>query len=178
MKKYNCFVFAVILVILTSVVCFAKPAADVEGLLKDRQSICWVEGTVMGDMVLGARGTVQFIYLDEALSRAIVENNQLAPWVDDLNQYFGSERTNKKELFLIQVETYKPWNVDISKFIIGNYHPTIDDVLSPSVTRPLGNLESGLKLQMAVVVPQSEVKPGKTVKLGYDKDTVEWKAPK
>lgn len=178
MKKYTVALLVVVFMFLTSVTCWAKSDTDVDRLLKDRQAICWVEGEILGDMVLGARGTIQFVYLDEALSRAISENNTLASWVDDLNQYYGSEKTKKMELFLIQVETYKPWDVEISKFFIGNYHPNIDDVISPSVSRPLGSLESGLKQQMAVVVPAAEVRRGSTVKLGYGKDTVEWKVPR
>ncbi len=77
---------------------------DLNSLLDERQTDCWVEGELFGDLVLGSRGTIQFIYLDAKLSKAISAEQGLAPWVDDLNQYYGSPETRKKALFIANLE--------------------------------------------------------------------------
>ena len=156
----------------------AKTTEEVQKLLDARQITCWVEGTLFGDLILGSRGNITFVYLDEKLSNAIRDDHGLAPWVDDLNQYYGSPGTEKKAVFLIQIETNKPWNVEISKFKIGNYNPEKNDILSPSWTNPVGSLESGITGQMAVTVPISEVKKGAEITIGYGDDTVKWKVPR
>ncbi|MEG1799610.1 MAG: hypothetical protein RR214_05435, partial [Synergistaceae bacterium] len=133
---------------------------------------------VLGDLVLGARGSIQIIYLDEPMSLAIRDDKKLAPWVDDINQYYGSPGTDKKGLFVVQIQSNKPWDVEISKFKVGNYSPKMEDVLTPSWRNPIGSLQSGEKGQFAFVVPMSELKKGKEIMIGYDKDLVKWSVPK
>ena len=115
MKKTLLYGLAVIVTLaLASCAFAARISPDVAKLLDSRQINCWVEGELLGDIVLGSRGSIQFIYLDEAMSLAIRDDHTLAPWVDDMNQYYGSAGTNKKALFVVQLESNKPWNVEIS----------------------------------------------------------------
>ena len=156
----------------------ARTTEEVQKLLDARQVTCWVEGTLFGDLILGSRGSITFVYLDEKMSNAIRDDHGLAPWADDLNQYYGSPGTEKKAIFLIQLETNKPWDVEISKFKVGSYSLTKNDILSPSWTNPIGPLESGIKAQMAVAVPAVEVKRGSEVAIGYGDDVIKWKVPR
>lgn len=82
--------------ILTSPSFSAVKQEDFDKLLAERQSSCWVEGETLGDIVIGARGIIQFIYIDAKLSEAIAADRTLAYWLDDFNQYFGSKETKKK----------------------------------------------------------------------------------
>ena len=60
-------------ILLISPVCplSAADKADMDKLLNERQIDCWVEGEAFGDLILGARGSIQFIYLSVKLSKAI-----------------------------------------------------------------------------------------------------------
>ncbi len=116
---------------------------DLNSLLDERQTDCWVEGELFGDLVLGSRGTIQFIYLDAKLSKAISAEQGLAPWVDDLNQYYGSPETRKKALFIANLEANKPWTVEEQKISIGGYH------LTKKTSYPqAGRILSGLWMQV------------------------------
>lgn len=150
----------------------------VSDLLKSRQADCWIEGEIFGDLILGTRGAVHFVYLDEKLSLALRKEDRTAPWVDDMNQYYGSPGTKKKALFLVQLEVNKPWDVSIDKFVVGSYHPNKNDVLTPSWTNPFGALDAGTTWQFAFVVPETVLKKGQEVELGYGDYTVKWKVPK
>lgn len=179
MRRTYLYVLTVIAIFaLASCAAAARISPDVAKLLDARQINCWVEGEMLGDMVLGSRGSIQFIYLDEAMSLAIRADHTLAPWVDDMNQYYGSAGTNKKALFVVQLESNKPWNVEISQFKVGSYSPKMEDVLSPSWKNPIGSLQSGEKGQFAFVVPITELKKGTEIMIGYGNDLVKWRVPK
>jgi len=151
---------------------------DLNSLLDERQTDCWVEGELFGDLVLGSRGTIQFIYLDAKLSKAISAEQGLAPWVDDLNQYYGSPETRKKALFIANLEANKPWTVEEQKISIGGSHLTKKDVISSSWTNPFGTVDAGTSWQFSFVVPQDKVKPGTEIMVGYGDDLIKWKVPK
>ena len=123
---------------------------DINSLLEERQTDCWVEGERLGELILGSRGTIQFIYLDAKLSKAISTEQGLAPWVDDLNQYYGSPETRKKVLFIVNLEAKNPF----------------------------GTVDAGTSWQFAFVVPQDKVKPGTEIMVGYGDDLIKWKVPK
>lgn len=126
-RKYLLFpILLLTLCIILSPASFKAEAAqkDLETLLDERQIDCWVEGEVFGDLILGSRGTIQFIYIDAKLSKAISAEQGLAPWVDDLNQYYGSPETKKKVLFIANLEANKPWTVEEQKISIGGYNLT------------------------------------------------------
>jgi hypothetical protein len=151
---------------------------DINSLLEERQIDCWVEGELFGELILGSRGTIQFIYLDAKLSKAISTEHSLAPWVDDLNQYYGSPETRKKVLFIVNLEANKLWTVEEEKISVGGYHLTKTDVISSSWKNPFGTVDAGTSWQFAFVVPQDKVKPGTEIMVGYGDDLIKWKVPK
>lgn len=180
-RKYLLFpILLLTLCIVLSPASFKAEAAqkDLETLLDERQIDCWVEGEVFGDLILGSRGTIQFIYIDAKLSKAISAEQGLAPWVDDLNQYYGSPETKKKVLFIANLEANKPWTVEEQKISIGGYNLTKKDVISSSWKNPFGTVDAGTTWQFAFVVPQEYAKPGKEITVGYGEDLIKWKVPK
>lgn len=181
--KRKFFFLLIFLLIFKIIVChnyFRAEAAqnDFKSLLDERQIDCWVEGEIFGDIILGSRGTIQFIYLDAKLSKAISAEQALAPWVDDLNQYFGSSETRKKVLFIANLEANKPWTVEEEKISVDGYHLTKKDVVSSSWKNPFGTIDAGTNWHFAFAVPQDRVRPGTEIMVGYGEDLVKWKVPK
>ncbi|MCE5201885.1 MAG: hypothetical protein LLF78_05165 [Synergistaceae bacterium] len=182
MKKMSIgFLLGIFIIVLSASAALAIKAPTSEitaGLLEERQIDCWVEGEVFGDLVIGSRGSIQFIYLDAKLSRAISEEHSLAPWVDDFNQYFGTPETANKALFIAQLEANKPWDVKAEYIRVGDYNLNKDDIISPSWKNPFGSIDPGDKWQFAFVVPMSELKKGEEIMVGYGDDLVKWRVPK
>ena len=53
---------------------------DASTLLDERQTSVWVEGSLLGDMVIGARGALQIIYVDNKLAQAISAYFSMHDW--------------------------------------------------------------------------------------------------
>ena len=128
--------------------------------------------------VIGARGAIQMIYVDEQLSRAITADSRLQDWVYDMAQYYGTDATRKKRLFIAHIDVYKPWDFDYTQIFVGDYHLQKGDVLSPSMTNPFGPQPSKSDGFFAFVVPASAAKAGAEIKIGYGDDSETWKVPK
>lgn len=170
-----------LLTLLSLVFCpsaFAEEAQDIAPLLDARQSDVWVEGQHMGDMVLGARGAMQFIYVDAKLSKAITSNPKLENWVGEMAQFFGTEAVVKKAMFIVHLDTYKPWDFDLTKVHVAGYHLTKDDILSSSMTNPFGQLASKDEGYFAFAVPAKLIKAGQEITIGYGDDSDTWTVPK
>ncbi len=151
---------------------------DATKLLDTRQTSVWVEGDMLGDIVIGARGSLQVIYVDKALAAAINDDFFISEWARRFAQYFGDEGRRGKALFIAQAEAFRPWEFDPQLITIGKYRLTMSDVLSPSMTNPFGSLASGDKGSFAFVVPASELKKGTEIAIGYGDDSTLWKVPK
>lgn len=147
-------------------------------LLDERRTVVWVEGERLGDMVIGARGVLQIIYVDKALSEALTLDFSVSEWAKQMAQYYGSDAARGKALFIAHVETYKPWNFDPAQIFVGGYHVTAGDVPSSSMTNPFGELGSKQTGYFAFVVPSKELKKGKEIAIGYGDDSALWTVPK
>ena len=180
-RKYLLFpILLLTLCIVLSPASFKAEAGqkDLETLLDERQIDCWVEGEVFGDLILGSRGTIQFIFLDAKLSRAISAEQGLAGWVDDLNQHYGSPETRNKVLFIANLEANKPWTVEEEKISVGGYRLTKKDIISSGWKNPFGTVDAGTAWQFAFVVPKEYAKPGKEIMVWYGEDLIKWKVPR
>lgn len=180
-KSFAAAIVIVAFVIFSVQAALAGPsntAQDVSELLDERQTDIWVEGERFGDMVLGARGAMQVIYVDDKLSKSIAADSRLQPWVYDMAQYYGTDATRKKRLFIAHIDVYKPWDFDYTQVFIGGYHLQKGDILSSSMTNPFGPMASKSDGYFAFAVPSAEVKAGKEIKIGYGDDSETWKVPK
>lgn len=174
MKKLSLILSFVALLCL-ALPAFAVDEPAVKDLQPERETDVFVDGTRMGDLVLGARGSIQFIYVDEKLARAVVAEKFLETWVYDMVQFYGTDKTKKKLLFMVHVIINKPWDFDPQQIFVGNYHLTKDDILSSSMTNPFGLQPSKSDGFFAFVVPTAAVKGLKEVKIGYGDDSETWK---
>lgn len=183
MKKIICLIFALAALFLVLPGAFASyddpaSAAMVADLIDERQTDIWVEGEQLGGMVLGARGAIQIIYVDEAMARAIRSDVSVPTWAFDMAQYYGADTVRKKKLFIAHVDVYKPWDFDPANVFVGDYNLNKEDILSPSMTNPFGPLASKTEGYFAFVVPASELKAGEEIKIGYGDYSDTWKALK
>ena len=107
-KSFFAIAALVALTILTAGRAFAAPsdnAPDVSELLDARQADVWVEGERLGDLVIGARGAIQMIYVDEQLSRAITADSRLQDWSTIWRSITGRTRPEKRD-WLSLTSTY------------------------------------------------------------------------
>lgn len=181
MKKSANLLFVLLFIFITVTPAFAvtMPVSEkMAKLISERQTDCWVEGKRFGDMILGSRGVVNFIYLDKKLSEAITEEPGLASWIDDMNQYYGSVRAKKKAVFIVHIKANKPWEIKETYFNIGGHVLTKDDILSSSWKNPFGTISAGEQWYFACAVPKNAVRPGKVISLGYREFLENWRVPK
>lgn len=180
--------------LLCAVLALFSPAAyakgpDYNAILMDRTAICYIDGTDFDGLVLGAQGSIRFIWLDSRLSAAMskaredlnegkVSTYPFPEWIEDNGQYFAREGKRGYVVFIAELETFKPWDVDPTQIFVGGYHLTKNDVMSPSMNNPFGEVPSGTTGYFAFAVPKSEVRPGTEITLGYGEFGVKWRVPK
>lgn len=167
---------------------YAKEQSN-DALVQERTAVCYVDGVVFDDLVLGAQGSIQFVYLDAKLSRALSKAHSdiaeaktpLYPfpeWMEEGNNYFSTGKRRDSVTFIAKLETFKPWEVDPTQIFVSGYRLTKNDVLSPSMTNPFGDVPSGTTGYFAFSVPGSQIKAGAEINLGYGEYSVKWKVPK
>jgi hypothetical protein len=150
----------------------------VEELIEERSSQCWVEGVQFGDdLILGSRGTVTFTMLDRKLSAAIANDGRMPEWLKNFNQYYGSQETKKKAVFIAQVTANKPWYFEYRNIFVGKYRLQKGDIVSYGWEEKI-EIPTDQTGRFVFAVPESEVPAGEKVKLGYGEDFAEWRAPK
>ncbi|MDO4987406.1 MAG: hypothetical protein Q4E17_00025 [Synergistes sp.] len=182
MKKIILLMLSFALLLSAAAVSFADDEYNSQGqsvseLIKQRQVGFWIEGTQFGDMILGARAKMQVIYMDKDLSTSIARDKFVPEWLTDMAQYWRYS-TLKKKVFVAYLETNKPMNFDYTKLSVGGYLLQKDDILSPSMTNPFGDVASGEKASFAFTVPASVLKSKKEIKISYGDDFVIWKIVK
>lgn len=162
---------------------------DSNALVEERTALCYVEGMVFEDLILGSKGVIQFVYLDSKLSKALIKAHSditeaktsrypFPQWIEEGGLYFGKEGTKGSVVFMVELETYKPWDFDPFEVFVGNYHLTKNDILTPSMTNPFGEVPSGTIGHFVFTVPASEVRPGTEINIGYGEYSVKWRVPK
>lgn len=152
-------------------------AANFQTLMDQRTARLWLEGQKLGDMVIGARADLNFVYVDWKLARAIPDAPEAPRWLCWHAQHFGSPEAKNKALFVLRFETRKPWDFRVTELRVGDYAVQDEDILTRSQFTPTGPLPSGTKGTLAFVVPSGSLGKGKTVLLGYGDELIELKKP-
>ena len=157
----------------------ALSASSSEDVLKARMATIWVGGQMLGDVVLGATSQLTFLYMDgKACDLAEKERGQLPDWITWNLQYRGNASSGKKGFFLIRYKALKDWDFDISKISIGGYALTKDDIFTKLEFMKSGFLPSGTEGSLAICVPTSYLKPGKSISISYGDWSEQWIIPK
>ncbi|WP_050771323.1 hypothetical protein [Dethiosulfovibrio peptidovorans] len=145
----------------------------------DRSSVVWVEGQVMGDMVLGAKAKLIFLFMDRRLCDvARVDRGDLPEWLTWNLQYESAARRGKREFFLLRYEAIKNWEFDPTKIKVGGYKLKMTDVLSRKDMVNVGPLSSGTLATLAFSVPRSFLKPGHSLEIVYGDWATDWIVPR
>ncbi len=144
--------------------CFTGAArADEAGtLLSERTTTVWIEGEQLGDMIIGARALMEFIYVDAALSRVAVENGPDVPeWLTWHAKHFGTRETRKKALLIVRFEARKRWTFEPMQIRVNGRSLEEADILSKKDFIPTGELPPGSSGSFAICIPASKLDDGK-----------------
>ena len=133
-------------------------AGDVESLLEKRSATLWFEGEEFGELIIGARAQFAFVYVDGALSQAVVKDSGAPDWLRDNIYFFGGKESRKKALFIVRFRTVKNLDLQLSMIKIGTHTLTPEDVLTNKHYVPTGELPPDFSASFAVAVPLAAVK--------------------
>jgi hypothetical protein len=148
-----------------------------EELIADRSARLYLEGQVLGDMVLGARARLDFIYIDRTLADAARESEAVPQWLEWNTSYFGSRKSGGGELFLLVFETFKPWTFEPGMICVNGKPIGTDDIVTRSAYVPHGDLPSDYTGRFAFTVASEFVGPGKKIVFSCQDDNVTWVVP-
>ncbi len=179
LNKKIIFISALVSLLLIFLGGTALPASFSDDILKARTTTLWIDGQMLGDMVLGATSQLTFLYMDgKACDFAEKERGQLPDWIAWNLQYKSNASSVKKGFFLIRYKALKNWDFDISKIFIGGYDLAEDDIFTKSEFVKSGSLPSGTEGTLAIGVPVSYLKPGKEISISYGEWSETWIIPK
>lgn len=140
----------------------AARADEVETLLSGRTTTVWIEGEQLGDMIIGARALMEFIYVDAALSRIAVENGPDVPeWLTWHAKHFGTRETRKKALLIVRFEARKRWTFEPMHIRVNGRSLEEADILSKKEFIPTGELPAGSSGSFAICIPAAKLDDGK-----------------
>ncbi len=133
---------------------------DFQSLLQERRVNLWVEGEALGDLMIGSRGQMEFIYVDKPLiDRARKEGWGTVPdWFRKECQHFGSPELKGKNLFVVRYKALLPWDFSPEELRFGEYSVTWKDVLTNRAFFLYGEIPSGARGDFAVGVPKGTSK--------------------
>ncbi len=160
----GCVVVCLLLLLVTEAI---ARALSMEELVEERSANVWVEGKELGGMIIGARGQMTFVYVDNVLSRASGGESEAPDWLKWHAQHFLSEAAKGKRLFICRYRALIPWTFDPEKIFVGNHALQWKDILTRKDFFPHGEMPSDTTGVFAFVVPPEEIVPGKEIRLGY-----------
>ena len=153
-------------------------AADVARLVEERTVTLYPEGQMLGNMVIGARGKIQFIYVDGTLAKAVQDDPGSPDWLSWNVRHWGTDPARGKALFIIRYEAYKPWSFSPGDLTIGGRNIEPGDILTRKAFIIEGELPNGTLGIIAAAVPSETVQPGSPAVFGYSDASAEWTVPK
>ncbi len=166
-----------LMVLLLMATATASISADLETLVKDRTVVLYPEGQLLGNMVIGARGKIEFIYVDRTLAHAIRSTDMAPDWLSWYSRHWGTDDTKGKTLFIVRYEANKPWNFSTANLSIGGKNISPGDILTEKPFVAEGDLPTGTVGMMALAVPSGLASPGRATVISYLEDSVEWTVP-
>ena len=151
---------------------------DLERLLEERTAVLYVEGQKLGNLIIGARAKLEFIYVDAPLVRAVKESDRAPSWLEWHVNKYGSDEAKGKSLFILRVETFKPFTLVPEMITINDLKLSDENVLTRKEFAPLGELPSSFSGALVLAIPRELVRPGQEVKFSCGGGEVTWVAPK
>ncbi|MGC9372939.1 MAG: hypothetical protein ACP5DY_06425 [Thermovirgaceae bacterium] len=155
----------------------AAAEVSLEDMVAERSARLYLEGQVLGDMVLGARARLDFIYIDQPLVEAARGSHEVPEWLQWNTNYFGSRKSGKDALFLLVFETFKPWTFEPEMISVNGTPLEQSDIVTRSAYVPQGDLPSEYTGRFAFTVPGEIAEPGGEIVFSCGQDSVTWVAP-
>lgn len=144
-----------------------------------RTSTVYLGGTKIDNMVIGSTAAIDFIYLDEKLSDDITRSAFVSPWLEEAGRYYGANGGRGKTVFIIHINCYETWPVDMTKFRVNGMNFSDEVVLTPKEYSPSGAImHHDDETYFVVGLPKKLFKKGEKIKVGYDQFETEWTVPK
>lgn len=144
----------------------------------DRTPGLWIEGQILGDMILGARAQLVFGYVDSKAYNIIRNKNAGLPqWMSWNMQYYLEAKAKKSSFFILRYKAIKNWNFEPSSISVGGYRVENSDIFTRPDYRNTGMLAPDTVGTIAFSVPDKYVKPGRTIVLSYGEDSIKWSVP-
>lgn len=165
---------AVLLLMASAAAAFS---ADLETLVEERTVTLYPEGQLLGDLVIGARGKIEFVYVDKALAHAIRDVDMPPEWLSWYSRYWGTDKAKGKALFIIRYRANKPWTFNTGDLSVGGRPLERGDILTDKTFIVEGDLPTGAEGILSVAVPLENASPGKATAFAYLEDSVEWTVP-
>ncbi len=150
---------------------------SLDDLLAERSASVWIDGQVLGDLVLGAKARLTFVYVDPVLASSARADSASPEWLVWHSRHVGEKYLKGKGLFVLRFETFTPWELVPGNLAVGTYVVSSEDILSKKEYTPSGELPADFTGTLPFSVPRTVLKPGTDVLLGYGKETVKWKVP-
>ena len=166
----------VLMFFVLTVAC-AADGKNLDDLVSQRTARLYLEGQVLGDMILGARARLDFIYVDRPLFEAVKRNPEAPEWLQWNVNYLGSEKVGKDALFILSFETFKPWTFKPDMISVNGRPVTEDDIVTKKDYVPVGDLPSGYKGTLAFAVSGEYIKPGGKIIFSCQGESVTWTVP-
>jgi hypothetical protein len=202
MKHKNFFSTALLVLAVVFSLFFVVKTADAASsreiwrdLIAKRSSSIFTESIDLGGLRVGGRGKIIFTWLDRSLIKTLEKYPDVSESITNGIGYYHNKKPEiaklikNRDVFLLTYQAIKRWDFKIEDIVINGYRLTVDDILTPTFHRVLGEIppfkeraklaESEDELEdyeLHVAVPPLP-KSGK-VKLSYGEDTVEWIIPK
>ncbi len=169
--------FGVMIAIALTGAC-AAAENPLEKLIDERSARLYLEGQKLGDMILGARARLEFIYIDKTLAAAARESRAVPEWLEWNTSYFGSQKSGRNMLFLLVFETYKPWTFEPEVISVNGDPLEEEDLVTRSAYVPRGDLPSDYTGRFAFTLPREFMEPGSEIVFSCGEDSVAWVVPK
>ncbi|MBN1333868.1 MAG: hypothetical protein JW971_08890 [Synergistales bacterium] len=152
-------------------------STDLDGLLEERTSTLWIEGQVLGDLILGARAQLAIIYVDSTLVQSVSGNHEAPEWLKWHVQHFSSLKKGS-HLFILRYTTFKPWDFQPSLVHVDGVTIDRDNIKTREAFLLEGELPSGVTGTAAAEIPLGRLKVGTIVIVGYGEFQTQWKIPR
>ncbi len=172
-----------LLLILLGMLFFSPLLSQVEAssfqeLLDERSVSIWIEGQPLGDMMIGARAQLVFVYVDRKILDKGRENPDVPQWFSWNSQYYDKALKKKKGIFIVRFKTFRSWSFNPEMLSVEDYTLQQEDVITRKAFRLEGELPSDAIGSFAIMVPLDTLKKGHELLLSCGEFSRTWKVPR
>ncbi len=180
-EKYK-YIFLLVLILL-GVFSFSPLLTQVEALsfqelLDERSVSIWIEGQPLGEMVIGSRAQLIFVYLDKKIIDKGRGDPDVPQWFSWNSQHYDKALKKKKGIFIVRFKTFRSWNFNPEMLSVADYTLQQEDVITRKAFRLEGEIPSDAIGSFAIMVPLDILEKGHELLLSCGEFSRAWKVPR